>query len=319
MKLLSVLGVIALASAPVVAGAPAAAAGLTCPPAIAKVTTVTAEVADGLDLTSCGAPKTVVADDIAAAIPAPGTGVMAVGVQADGTDAHLTVRTDADGVVSVSVDDHAAVTTPQRAAAVSRCKDNAVHVQGVKWYASPTYRINTSERRPSNLSSTTWTNLITQSWSTVKNGTDSCGLTRALAVPGKIGAATTGDSNMSGNTCTKPDVHSVIDFGNLTGSTLGLTCVVFKTHSGHDEIIRADVRLDSSSRAWITNPKGCTGSRFDARSVLTHELGHAVGLAHAVERGGNDLTMSPQITACNASARQFGAGDLASLHSLYKK
>jgi hypothetical protein len=320
MRLPALLAAAAIAVAVAVAPAPAANAAQSCPPAVAKLTKLTKAVANGLDVTACGVPKTVAVDGLEVAIPAPGNGLIAVAIDGAGSESTLIVETDAEGVVSVTTEDHADTTAPKAsAAAVTRCSDNATHLQGVKWYTTPTLRVNTGERRPSNISSSTWSTVVSQSWSVVRNGYNSCGLTRSLAVPGSLLKGSVVDANMSGNTCTTPDKYNVVDFGNLGGTTAGLTCVAYQTRTGHDKIITADVRLDNTSRAWVTSVSGCSGARWDVRSVLTHELGHWVGLSHAAERGGNDLTMSPTITSCNASARTFGSGDLFSLYALYPR
>ncbi|WP_345752635.1 matrixin family metalloprotease [Microbacterium rhizophilus] len=316
MRIPALLGALAVAAGTFLAPTPAAQAAQTCPSTVAKLTELDADIADGLDLTSCGAPKTVVAEDVAVAIPAPGNGMRGIAVASDGTETTLTVSTDAEGVVSVTTEDHAATTSAQAAAAITRCTDNATRVQGVKWYTSPQFRVNSTEHR--RFTEAIWERTVQQSWAVIKTGQDSCGLTRALAVPGRVTMNTLGDANMSAsNTCTKPDSYSVIDFGGLSGATVGLTCVAFRARSGHDQIVSSDVRMDSSSRSWVTTATGCSGAKYDLRSVLTHELGHAVGLAHAAERGGDDLTMSPQVTACNTSARALGSGDLRSLYALY--
>jgi predicted Zn-dependent protease len=64
----------------------------------------------------------------------------------------------------------------------------------------------------------------------------------------------------------------------------------------------------------LTSTTGCSGDAYDVRAVATHELGHVLGLGHATEYGGNDLTMSPNLTPCNIAARSLGAGDLAGIY-----
>lgn len=129
---------------------------------------------------------------------------------------------------------------------------------------------------------------------------------------GRHAAHGTYDANISStNTCTTADGLNVIDFGGLTGGTLGLTCTWY---TGSGVPVQADVRIDTSDRSWVTTTTGCSGASYDLRSVMTHELGHVLGLDHAAENGGSDLTMSPNITNCNASARTLGAGDLTGIY-----
>lgn len=78
--------------------------------------------------------------------------------------------------------------------------------------------------------------------------------------------------------------------------------------------MQADVRFDNSDRSRVTTTTACSASRYDFRSVVTHELGHVLGLGHSAEYGGNDLTMSPSITNCNSSARTLGEGDLTGIY-----
>lgn len=315
--------VLLAATAAVIAGtavtaAPASAADLSCPQSVARQSTVAADVADGIDVTSCGGAKTVVSDGVGVVIPDEGRGITAVALGGDGHETVLTVVTDARGVVDVRTEEHAAGTSGATAATVNRCSDGSNALMGAKWYTTPRYAVNSTERRPSYISESTWESVVGSSLRTIKTGTNSCGLTPKLSTPGYFATNSLADSNISStNTCTTPNTTSVVDFGSLSGSTLGLTCVAFQIRTGHDKIVAADVRLDNSSRGWVTSVSGCSGARYDLRSALTHEFGHAYGLNHAVERGGNDLTMSPTIAACNGSARSLGLGDVRGMTALY--
>lgn len=318
MRIPALLGALALALTGSVTVAPAANAAPSCPPGIEKLREIGKDVADGLDVTSCGVAKTVVQDGVGVQIPAPGAGITAIAVRGDGAETELTVRTDDHGVVSVTTAHAEQSSTRAAAAAVNRCSDGGYVLMGTKWYKTASFAVNSSERRPSNISLATWEKTVTDSLATVTNGRNACGRTVNPSLTTRATMRTTADANIGGtNVCTTPNSASVIDFGSLSGNVLGLTCAAFTARSGHDTLVAADIRMDSSSRSWVTTTTGCSGARYDLRSVLTHEMGHAVGLNHAPERGGNDLTMSPTITSCNASARTFGYGDLRGLMTLY--
>ncbi|PVW03030.1 hypothetical protein DEA06_14400 [Microbacterium sp. Gd 4-13] len=196
--------------------------------------------------------------------------------------------------------------------AYSRCDDYSYNLSAGNWRPSTLY-LNSNERLPAGIAKSTFESIMVASLNVWKNGTNSCGLSRALNVPGSISSGTwTYDANISTtNTCETADGLNVIDFGPLTGNTLGLACTWY-TASGIP--VQADVRFDTSDRSWVTSTTGCSGASYDLRSVVTHELGHVLGLGHATENGGSDLTMSPSITNCNASGRTLGAGDLTGIY-----
>lgn len=195
------------------------------------------------------------------------------------------------------------------ALAYSRCSDWSYSTSA--WFSPSIFYLNSSERRPSNISKSAFESIAVASLSTWKNGTNGCGISRALDVPGSISYGNwTYDGNFtSAGGCGTRDSRNVIDWGPLAGSTLGLTC----TWSINGAPVEKDIRLDTSSRSWVTTATGCSGA-YEVRSVLTHEMGHGLALGHAAENGGNDLTMSPNISTCNTSARVLGAGDVTAIY-----
>lgn len=300
-----------------------------CPSSVPSSAPVTPEAVNGSNIDACGlVGATVTANGVGVVIPERGTTVTAVGVVAEGEAPYLEVSVSAAGEVSASTtpspilygklmpDGSVVALTPQEASvgalAYSRCTDWSYSLLAGNWRPSTLY-LNSSERRPSNITKATFESITISSLNVWKNGTNSCGLSRALNVPGSISYGNwTYDANISStNTCTTADGLNVIDFGGLTGGTLGLTCTWY---TGSGVPVQADVRIDTSDRSWVTTTTGCSGASYDLRSVMTHELGHVLGLDHAAENGGSDLTMSPNITNCNASARTLGAGDLTGIY-----
>lgn len=77
----------------------------------------------------------------------------------------------------------------------------------------------------------------------------------------------------------------------------------------------ADIRIDTSSRSWVTTTSGCTGTKYDLRSVVTHEFGHAIGIDHAAQA--DNQTMSPTMSSCSSTARYLGSGDWRSMYVQY--
>lgn len=78
------------------------------------------------------------------------------------------------------------------------------------------------------------------------------------------------------------DGVSTIDGGDITkpgSDPVALTCTWTATGSGN--ILEADVRLNTHDYNFTMTPNAasCNNSAYDLRSVLTHELGHAFGMA----------------------------------------
>ncbi|WP_394357800.1 matrixin family metalloprotease [Microbacterium betulae] len=110
--------------------------------------------------------------------------------------------------------------------------------------------------------------------------------------------------------------HTRRNFSPLPSTILGKTCTWTRTSDGRP--LNKDIRIDNSSRSWVTTiSSGCSGS-YDLRSVVTHELGHFLSLGHAGERGLNDLTMSTATSPCNSAARRLGAGDVTAIYSQHR-
>jgi hypothetical protein len=65
---------------------------------------------------------------------------------------------------------------------------------------------------------------------------------------------------------------------NDSNNTLGLTTVTFDTKSG--EIYDADMEINSTIQGLVVDGSVPSGG-FDLNSIITHEAGHFLGLAHA--------------------------------------
>jgi hypothetical protein len=101
---------------------------------------------------------------------------------------------------------------------------------------------------------------------------------------------------------------------DIERGVLALTFVSYRTSDGAIE--DADIVLNAANFTWTTNPTGCT-TQYDLQSALTHELGHALGLAHSM--GHPEATMYATGDACETVKRDLAPDDEAGLNSLYPK
>lgn len=98
---------------------------------------------------------------------------------------------------------------------------------------------------------------------------------------------------------------------NDASNTLGLTTVTFNSESG--EIYDADMEINATGKNLsITDTVAANG--FDLASVITHEAGHFLGLAHATS---NTSTMFASYKPGTTTLRSLTADDIEGVCAIY--
>ena len=102
--------------------------------------------------------------------------------------------------------------------------------------------------------------------------------------------------------------------GVCTGSCLAATLTgYYVSQTGDDRIYDADVYTNTSVALYSSREAGCS-SEYDIDGIMTHEVGHVIGLGHSSVAG---ATMYPSVSACNTGPRSLAADDIAGRDDLY--
>ena len=125
--------------------------------------------------------------------------------------------------------------------------------------------------------------------------------------------------------CGAPDGYNMVDFGVLRDSTglgnlvLAKNCTRRNDNNGQ---VETDVKFNRWDVDWFVGsvPTGCDpysdGSPHSVENIMTHEVGHTLGLGHVVD-GAANLTMYPYARNCSRDQTTLGWGDIKLARELY--
>lgn len=201
------------------------------------------------------------------------------------------------------------------AASPPACSDSAYSFigPGSAWASTLGWRFKASSV-PSNLNASAVLFVIKKSFRNVVTARNNCGMADHVSATHKyLGTTTRGPNVTASGSCGRPDGYSVVAFAPLNGAFAGYTCIWWNSA---DHIYEMDMRLDSP-RPWALSHSTCRGE-WMLEAVVTHEAGHAFGLAHVDEANHGRLTMSPLIDGtCENQEAVLGRGDVLGLNALY--
>lgn len=177
-------------------------------------------------------------------------------------------------------------------------------VPSAGWHLPPTwvYRVNPSSA-PSAVGSSqslTIANSAFNAWSS--------------AVSGKVtftkGADTTVDRKGL-------DGQNIIAWGRTSGSALAVTYTWYYIANG--EVAEVDTIMNKKfSWSWSENNGGCVNSNsYDAQDILTHELGHWMGLDDTYDAAFGDNTMFGYGSRGEIKKDTLTTGDIAGVQAIY--
>ena len=96
---------------------------------------------------------------------------------------------------------------------------------------------------------------------------------------------------------------------HTVGHDIALTTTTFDPDTG--ELLNADIEMNAANFDLTTSD---TDVQYDIASVLTHETGHFLGLAHSLDP---DATMRPSYEAGSLDLRDLAPDDAAAICALY--
>jgi hypothetical protein len=195
------------------------------------------------------------------------------------------------------------------------CKDRTFHLVGHRWVTSLRYDSNLS-KAPSRYHKKNLVKQIKAANSHMRKGTNTCGKP-LLKTPvghylGRTRARPDISTTPSSVSCGRFNTTNVVGFGNLPGNLLGWTCYWWV---GSGRMGAADIMMDTGTALATHLPKRCVNT-WDFEGALTHEFGHAYGMAHTGS-GHANLTMQHVLSPCSTYARTLGLGDWLGMRKMY--
>jgi len=134
-----------------------------------------------------------------------------------------------------------------------------------------------------------------------------------------FGARNTGYGGPFEADASAPDGLNELYFGAIDEpGVIGVTTVwgYFSGPPRWRELIEWDMVLDDVDFVW--GDAGSNPAVMDYQNILTHELGHAAGLADLYESGCSEETMYGYGTEGETKKRDLNPGDVAGIQELYK-
>ena len=192
------------------------------------------------------------------------------------------------------------------------CRDGTWNVFGPRWKSTLKWSFNAGTT-PSSLGRSAALTVIKRGLKNIVGARNDCGRAdRVGATTSYLGTTRAAVSINKYGRCTRADGRNVVAFGSLPSGVLGVACI----RSSGGRIVEADIRLTNRVR-WAMSTSNCW-NRYLLEAVMTHEAGHAFGLAHVSERYHARLTMSSRINGpCQNGESTLGLGDLKALEALY--
>src|SRR5687768_1451389 len=117
-------------------------------------------------------------------------------------------------------------------------------------------------------------------------------------------------AGLTASTAINNNGRNEVFFRNETNG--GAVATTYSWFSG-DKMLDADVVFWDAAFTFFTGTSGCNGGLY-IEDVATHELGHALGLAHSSDP---EATMAPSGSYCGMTLRTLSPDDVAGIEALY--
>jgi hypothetical protein len=196
------------------------------------------------------------------------------------------------------------------------CKDTAFRLEGHRWATSLAYRVALAHA-PGRFHHRTLVRQIRAADENMRSGRNTCGRAHLRTPVGRYLGRTAIQPNVKpafgSIMCGAYNTKNVIGFGNLPPGLLGWTCYWYLNRSGR--MGAADIMIDNGPALTTHLPSPCA-NRWDFEGIVTHEFGHAYGLAHTGP-GHAHLTMQHAAMPCSTYARTLGLGDWLGMRKMY--
>lgn len=194
------------------------------------------------------------------------------------------------------------------------CQDPAFRLEGYRWGRPLRFHVNLA-RMPKRMRARTVVAQIRAANQNMRRGRNTCHKPRLRTPASHYLGRTQARPHirLSGPSCGKPTKASIVGFGNLPDDLLGWTC--YWVYNSNGRMAGADIVMDNGKYLVTRLPSSCV-DRWDLEGAVTHEWGHAYGLAHP-GAGHANLTMQHQLKPCSTYARTLGLGDWLGMNQLY--
>jgi hypothetical protein len=262
--------------------------------------------------------RMVTAGRVSVMVPPAGMSVAGDGVGRFGDVRGLTVTNTGTSVRAVregAVSSGSGAATA-RAGSPAACKDRTFHLEHHKWATRLRYKVNV-KGHPQGLHPGTLIHQIRVANGNMRKGRNTCHKPLLKTPVGHYLGKTKAKPNIKPHTVNGPEcgagnTSNIVGFGNLPGGLLGWTCYWW---GGNGRMLGADMVIDNGRDLVTKLPKSCT-NKWDFEGTVTHEWGHAYGMAHTGD-GHANLTMQHVLSPCSTYARTLGLGDWLGMNRLY--
>jgi hypothetical protein len=201
---------------------------------------------------------------------------------------------------------------PGRAGDPGACKDRTFNLEHHRWHKALRFHINLA-KMPKRFHKKTVAHQIKVANANMRKGRNTCGKPRVTAPASHYLGRTSKKPNIAaaGPSCGKANEVNIVGFGDLPGNLLGWTCYWYIG----GRMVGTDMLLDNGPNMTTKLPSTCS-NLWDFEGTVTHEWGHAYGLAHTGDGHGN-LTMQHLLRPCSKYARTLGIGDWLGMKKMY--